>query len=115
MILYRKEAMYMVFQIGGALLDTCVLAILSREDAYGYSLTQDVKDLLDVSESTMYPVMRRLQTEECLTVYDVPYQGRNRRYYSITEQGRKRLGGYVKEWNIFKGKIDTILEGGVIQ
>jgi PadR family transcriptional regulator PadR len=102
----------MVFQIGGALLDTCVLAILSREDAYGYSLTQNVKEILEVSESTMYPVMRRLQTEECLTVYDVPYQGRNRRYYSITEQGRERLGIYVGEWDVFKSRIDGIVEGG---
>jgi PadR family transcriptional regulator PadR len=102
----------MVFQIGGALLDTCVLAILSREDAYGYSLTQNVKEILEVSESTMYPVMRRLQTEECLTVYDLPYQGRNRRYYSITEQGKEKLSGYVDEWGVFKEKIDGILEGG---
>jgi PadR family transcriptional regulator PadR len=48
-------------------------------------------------------------------VYDVPYQGRNRRYYRITAEGRERFGGYVKEWNIFKDKIDTILEGGAIQ
>jgi PadR family transcriptional regulator PadR len=102
----------MAIQAGGALLDTCVLAMLSREDAYGYSLTQNVKEILDVSESTMYPVMRRLQTEDCLTVYDVPYSGRNRRYYRITEAGAERLREYIAEWRAFKKKIDTIVQGG---
>lgn len=102
----------MVFQIGGALLDACMLAFLSQADTYGYKLTQSVKAELDVSESTLYPVMRRLQMEGCLTVHDVPYQGRNRRYYSITEQGRQRLDMYAGEWDIFKTKIDTILKGG---
>ncbi|MDR0838555.1 MAG: PadR family transcriptional regulator [Oscillospiraceae bacterium] len=102
----------MAFQIGGALLDACVLARLSREDEYGYALTQGVKDTLEVSESTMYPVMRRLQTEDCLTVYDVPYAGRNRRYYRITELGRKKLRVYIDEWGVFRQKIDAILKGG---
>jgi PadR family transcriptional regulator PadR len=102
----------MVFQIGGSLLDTCVLAMLSREDAYGYSLTQSVKAIVEVSESTLYPVMRRLQTEDCLTVYDAPFGGRNRRYYSITGKGRARLAEYAAEWDGFKGKIDRILRGG---
>lgn len=101
----------MVYQIGSALLDACVLSILSGEDAYGYSLTQSVKEILEVSESTMYPVMRRLQTEACLTVYDAPFQGRNRRYYSITQKGRERLTGYRNEWDNFKEKIDLILKG----
>ncbi|MDR3277185.1 MAG: PadR family transcriptional regulator [Oscillospiraceae bacterium] len=101
----------MAIQAGGALLDTCVLAMLSREDAYGYSLTQNVKEILDVSESTMYPVMRRLQTEDCLTVYDAPYSGRNRRYYKITEAGKERLRGHVAEWRAFKKKIDAIVQG----
>ena len=60
----------MVFPIGAALLDACVLAALSRADAYGYSLTQQIKQTVDVSESTLYPVLRRLQKEGFLNTYD---------------------------------------------
>ena len=101
----------MAIQVTGTLLDACVLALLAEEDAYGYSLTQNVKDTLDVSESTLYPVMRRLQTDECLTAYDVPYSGRNRRYYRITERGMDKYRACLEEWNIFKHKIDQILGG----
>ena len=99
----------MVFQIGTALLDAYVLAILSREDTYGYVLTQNVKEIISISESTLYPVLRRLQKDDCLTVYDVPFQGRNRRYYKITDSGREKLAEYISEWQSFKGKVDKIL------
>ena len=102
----------MSIQIAGALLEGCVLSLLSQADEYGYSLTQRVKTELGVSESTLYPVMRRLQTEECLTAYDVPFNGRNRRYYRITDIGRRRHADCSQDWLIFKAKIDTILLGG---
>jgi len=102
----------MNFQVGAALLDACVLAILSREDAYGYVLTQNVKEILSVSESTLYPVLRRLQKEEFLTTYDMPYDGRNRRYYQISDTGKKKLNDYLDEWSKYKEKVDKILAGG---
>ena len=101
----------MAFQINTSLLDACVLAMLSREDAYGYSLTQNVKEIISVSESTLYPVLRRLQNDNNLTVYDAPFGGRNRRYYRITDSGRGRLGEYVNEWVTYKSKVDRILLG----
>jgi len=100
------------FQVGSALLDACVLALLLREDAYGYVLTQNVKNILSVSESTLYPVLRRLQKENCLSTYDMPYGGRNRRYYQITSSGRARLDAYLNDWEDFKEKVDKILVGG---
>ena len=86
----------MVFNTGAALLDAIVLAVVSREreGTYGYKITQDVRRVLDVSESTMYPVLRRLQKDECLEVYDMEFGGRNRRYYRITEQGSAQLSLY---------------------
>ena len=102
----------MTFQLGSALLDACVLAIVDKEDAYGYSLTQQVQSVMDISESTLYPVLRRLQKANCLTTYDQPYQGRNRRYYQITEQGRRRLLELLKEWQMYKEKVDCVLLGG---
>ena len=105
----------MGFQIGAALLDACVLAALSRADAYGYSLTQQIKQTVDVSESTLYPVLRRLQKEGFLNTYDRPVDGRNRRYYQITPAGRTRLDWYIREWVSYKSSIDQILLGGEAQ
>ncbi len=103
----------MTFQVGTALLDACVLATLSREDAYGYVLTHNVKDIISVSESALYPVLRRLQRESYLTAYDQPYSGRNRRYYRITDSGKERLHAYTAEWEDYKENVDRILYGGV--
>lgn len=102
----------MVFQLGSALLDACVLAILNRGDTYGYVLTQNVKEIVEISESTLYPVLRRLQKDNSLATYDMAYQGRNRRYYAITPQGKAQLDYYLGEWNDYKDKLDKILYGG---
>lgn len=101
----------MTFQLAAPLLDACVLAIVEEEDAYGYTLTARVKEIVDISESTLYPVLRRLQKDNCLTTYDQPYQGRNRRYYQITSTGKERLAFYKSEWEIYKTNIDVLLLG----
>ncbi|MEF9939497.1 MAG: PadR family transcriptional regulator [Clostridium sp.] len=102
----------MIFNTGAALLDAVVLAAVSRETkgTYGYKITQDVRLALEVSESTLYPVLRRLQKESCLEVYDIAIDGRNRRYYKITEAGRAQLNLYKSEWSIYSKKISEILE-----
>ena len=102
----------MTFQVGTTLLDACVLATLQNEDAYGYILTQNVKEIISISESTLYPILRRLQKDDCLTAFDKPFSGRNRRYYHITEFGKRRLDDYKHEWIDYKRKVDKILLGG---
>ena len=102
----------MTFQLGTSLLDACVLAVLLKEDTYGYILTQNIKEIINVSESTLYPVLRRLQNDGCLTAYDIPYQGRNRRYYQVTQSGKGRMAEYITEWKNYKNKVDKILLGG---
>ena len=104
----------MIFGLSTALLDTCVLSILSKEDTYGYILTQDIKDIIDISETTLYPILRKLQTQGSLITYDKSYQGRNRRYYQITNSGKKKLKEYISEWDNYKMKVDQILSGGVV-
>ncbi|MCL2605690.1 MAG: PadR family transcriptional regulator [Coriobacteriia bacterium] len=99
-----------MFQLGSGLLDGCVLAVLAREDAYGYSLTQEIKQVIPVSESTLYPVLRRLQSEELLTTYDQSHSGRNRRYYRITDSGRTRLKDTQIAWTGFKAGVDSLLD-----
>ncbi len=102
----------MSFQIGSTLLDACVLSVLAKGDAYGYVLTQAMKQAIDISESTLYPVLRRLQKEGHLRTYDEPFQGRNRRYYAITDTGKEKYLGYMKEWTEYKNKLDSLLLGG---
>lgn len=104
----------MVFNTGAALLDAIVLSVVSREPegTYGYKITQEVRSVLEVSESTLYPVLRRLQKDQCLSVYDQEYGGRNRRYYKVTEQGWAQLNLYRAEWKRYSAKISTILQGG---
>ena len=86
--------------------------VLSKGDTYGYVLTQSMKQVLDISESTLYPVLRRLQKNEYLRTYDQPYQGRNRRYYSVTDKGKEQFEIYKKEWKEYKEQIDSLLSGG---
>ena len=105
----------MVFNTGAALLDAIVLAVVSQdvEGTYGYKITQDVRQAIDISESTLYPVLRRLQKDECLEVYDREFGGRNRRYYKVTEKGSAQLSLYKAEWKLYEGRISHIFEGGV--
>lgn len=103
----------MIFQINSTMLEACVLAVLSKEETYGYKLTQEIMKLVSISESTLYPVLRRLQKNGMLSVRDEPYMGRNRRYYHITEYGRNQLEMYKKEWENYKEVIDRIMIGGV--
>ena len=106
----------MVFNTGAALLDAIVLAVVSQEEegTYGYKITQDVRRAIEVSESTLYPVLRRLQKEECLEVYDRQFDGRNRRYYKVTEKGMAQLNLSKVEWKNYAKKIQNIFEGGAM-
>ncbi|MCL1976320.1 MAG: PadR family transcriptional regulator [Firmicutes bacterium] len=102
----------MTFNPSAALLDALVLSVVEQGDIYGYKITQTVRSALDISESTLYPVLRRLEKDQCLEVYDVAYSGRNRRYYRITSRGRAQLMLYRQEWAEYQNSINTILEGG---
>ena len=105
----------MVFNTGAALLDAIVLAVVSKESVgtYGYKITQDVRQVIEISESTLYPVLRRLQKDECLEVYDQQCGGRNRRYYKITDKGESHLALYKDEWIKYSQKIDLLFCGGM--
>ena len=106
----------MVFNTGAALLDAIVLAVVSRdpEGTYGYKITQEVRQVIELSESTLYPVLRRLQKDECLEVYDQECAGRNRRYYKITARGSAQLSLYENEWKRYSEKITSMFKGGTV-
>ncbi|MBQ5317654.1 MAG: PadR family transcriptional regulator [Oscillospiraceae bacterium] len=99
----------MVFPVSAALLDALVLSVVSNEDTYGYKITQEIREAMEMSESTLYPVLRRLMKNELLLSYDQEYMGRNRRYYQITEKGKEQLKIYREEWLIYKEKINTLI------
>jgi len=101
----------MAIQIPTRLLDGAVLAFLKQNDLYGYALTQNVQKVFDISESTIYPVLRRLKKNNYLTTYDEPYQGRNRRYYHITDDGIELLQTIQDEWQGFSTNVDQVLGG----
>ena len=99
----------MVFPVSAALLDALVLSVVAKEDTYGYKITQEIREAMEMSESTLYPVLRRLLKSECLTTYDQEYLGRNRRYYQITEKGKEQLELYREEWLVYRDKINNII------
>ncbi len=103
----------MAINTTAGLLDAIVLAVVGREETgtYGYKITQEVRAVLDLSESTLYPVLRRLQKDGCLTVHDEAFNGRNRRYYQITPTGRARLAEFTAEWEAYTAKINKLFKG----
>ena len=101
----------MAIKVATKLLDGCVLGLLEQEEMYGYELTKRVQESINVSNSTMYPVMRRLKTEGLVDTYDESFEGRNRRYYRITEAGKTQLTEVKEEWMTFKNGIDDLMGG----
>lgn len=94
-------------------MEALVLSAVDQSDTYGYKITQDVRSVVEVSESTLYPVLRRLQKDGYLAAYDQEYAGRNRRYYTITPQGKERLAESRDEWKDYRVKIENLLFGGI--
>ena len=88
----------MDIQLKRGLLDVAVLAAIKDEDSYGYKIIKDLKPFVDVSESTLYPILRRLESAELLTVRNAEHNGRLRKYYHITASGLLRLEEFKSEW-----------------
>lgn len=89
----------MDIQLKRGLLDVCVLAAIKNEDSYGYKIIKDMKPYIELSESTLYTILKRLETADLLTVYTAEHGGRLRKYYHITDQGLKRIEDFKNEWN----------------
>ncbi len=85
-------------QLKKGLVEVCALKVLTHGDSYGYQIIKDISPYLQLSESTLYPVLRRLESAECLTVYSVEHGGRLRKYYQITDKGRQRISDFIAEW-----------------
>ena len=88
----------MDIQLKRGMLDVCVLAAIKDEDSYGYQIIKDMKPYVTISESTLYPILRRLEANAYLTVQSVEHNGRLRKYYHITDAGRARIDEFQEEW-----------------
>ena len=89
----------MDIQIKRGLLDVCVLAAIKNEESYGYKIIKDVKPYIVLSESTLYTILKRLEIAKLLTVRSAEHDGRLRKYYRITEEGRRRIEEFKEEWH----------------
>lgn len=85
-------------QLKRGVLDVCVLAAIKNEDSYGYKIIKDLKPILELSESTLYTILKRLEDSHMLITRTAEYEGRLRKYYRITNTGRQRIEGFKNEW-----------------
>ena len=96
----------MDIQLKRGLLDVCVLSAIKNGDSYGYKIIKDMKPYVEMSESTLYTILKRLELSSMLTVYSVEHEGRLRKYYRITKAGLGRIEDFKDEWsevmNIYK-------------
>ena len=91
-------------QLKRGMLDACVLSVLLRGESYGYMIIKDLRPCVEISESTLYPILRRMETGGCVTVRSVEHNGRLRKYYQITDIGRERIRDFLADWE----EISTI-------
>ena len=97
-------------QLRRGLLDVCVLAAIKNEDSYGYKIIKDLKPVLELSESTLYSILKRLEEANMLIVRSTEFEGRLRKYYHITPSGIKRLEEFKEEWKELMGVYEFIIK-----
>lgn len=102
----------MDIQLKRGLLDVCVLSAIKDEDSYGYQIIKDMKPYVEISESTLYPILRRLESAELLTVRSAEHNGRLRKYYHITELGLQRIESFKEEWEEVMSIYQFVTKGG---
>lgn len=93
-----KRGMDMDVQLKRGILDVCVLAAIKDKDSYGYQMIKDMRPYIELSESTLYTILKRLENADMLTVHNVEHGGRLRKYYHITGEGLKRIEAFKQEW-----------------
>ena len=103
----------MYFPTSSTLIEFLILAILESEDSYGYEVSQTIKLIANIKESTLYPLLKKLEKNRYLTTYSQEYQGRKRKYYSLTPEGRKQLNILKREWELYTATVNGIIEGNI--
>ena len=96
-------------QMKRGMVEVCILSLLTRSDSYGYQLIKDIEPIMTLSESTLYPVLRRLEQQGCFETYNAEYNGRLRKYYRMTDTGRERLSAARTDMQDLYRIIDFIM------
>lgn len=95
-------------QLKKGVIEVFVLAILAKEPSYGYKIVNDLEPYTKISESTLYPILRRLENQDKLETYNELFQGRNRKYYKITKAGKAQISAFIKDWEQIKSVYDLL-------
>lgn len=103
----------MYYPVSALLIEFLILSIVEKQDSYGYEISQTIKLVASIKESTLYPILKKLEKSGYLTTYSQEFQGRKRKYYSITEEGKEQLVILREEWQSYKDTIDGIIEGRI--
>lgn len=100
----------MIYPLNPVLMELLILSMICREDSYGYQISQQIKTVSNLKDSALYPVLRRLSENNYVDIYDQQFQGRNRKYYRITETGKKQQAYLETEWKSYVAAINEILD-----
>lgn len=103
----------MYFPTSAALIEFLILAILEQGDSYGYEISQTIKLIANIKESTLYPILKKLEASGFLTTYSREFQGRMRKYYSLTNRGVEQLVTLKEEWTLYTDTVNGIIEGSI--
>lgn len=103
----------MYYPVSSVLIEFLILSIVEKQDSYGYEISQTIKIVADIKESTLYPILKKLEKAGFVTTYSQEFQGRKRKYYKITDLGRKQIIFLQAEWIEYKDNIDGIIEGSL--
>jgi len=98
-------------QLKRGILEICVLTAVRNEDSYGYKIIKDISPVVDLTESTLYPILKRLEAARCLEVYSVEHNSRLRKYYRITDNGRTKITEFIDDWQDIMTVYNYIKEG----
>ncbi|HWQ57406.1 MAG TPA: PadR family transcriptional regulator [Clostridia bacterium] len=98
-------------QLKRGMLETCILSALCRADSYGYQIIKDLSGCIEISESTLYPILRRLEVAGCLAVYTVEHNSRLRKFYRIMPAGRAQIAEFLESWKEIDAMYEFIKEG----
>lgn len=99
----------MIYPLNPPLLDLLILSIIEKRDSYGYLISQQIKEVSNLKDSALYPVLKKLSESGYVEAYDQPYQGRNRKYYRITSAGVVQFQMLREEWEKYTGNIEKIM------
>ena len=100
-------------QLKKGLLEACVLVSLKKEESYGYKIISDISPYIEISESTLYPILKRLEASGCLTTRTKEYNGRLRKYYMITEAGKRKIRESIGDLEELRRVYDFIYKEGI--